>query len=984
MPRHSKYGKEDTQPELLGDQQFVGVNMRLDPSVVPPGYVSEAINCRFNRGVVETRKGFTVPTWANRHNLVTAVSPGSNQTYGQPTGFLGFNFTTATNCVLSGMVSNAGLVVGQQFSVTTNIANPSYTDGALTKTRPDFSGTINDLSVPAQIGLTVDKPSLAGVWNVFNYTTGRWIGVGTAGGSSRTVGVGGAFSWGTIYGMGVFKDPTTLRELLIVATAGGVYYTSPNNIPYPIQLPSGVTLSAPVTFTQAFDKFIMHRGKALTALYISNARTSWSELTQSVLDNPIDGTDTIPNGERSLFFQNRLFIPCRNDEIAVSDFNDISRYVPTLQEFRVNQGSADKLVAITKFNDQTIIAFKEQSVYAINNVYGDLSALQLDQLSDRFGLVSAKTVAQVGNDLWFLTQIGVMSIRQTEQNKLQGVVLPVSEAVQPLIERINWKYASGSVAAYADNKYYLAVPLDNAELLGYEQSPIGLVLVDSIYAIATTPGTLYRVTLPKTSGETTWHGGPSVTQIVVSGTNLVTVTTSTAHGFNSTDVVSLIALSGSPATPTANSLNKTITVTSSTTFTFAGAALANGTFTDKAVAALQSSSVAPTFSRSFSQSKDYLAEGDYIAVLFGGATSAGVSCKTLTQGVNNAVLVYDFLNQAWSGYDQSDGLEPKEFAVLTVNNKKRLLFAGSDGFIKLYEETFDEQLTMPYTEWVYSNSSGHDPLDTVRVNGGTLVGFTGASDNTATLISAIGFSAAVAGKNWSTSPQGNYGFYRGAFLGVYSAPGTFPVPVTNGIRFWSTNGLAPSIIYTAAGTTISYPTGVATIATYTTRPITSSVTTRSYATQNIDPSNAAFVSMDIATWNPTYSVSLLADGENEEFVQVSNRTKDRTKWYRPFDKAPFGLTNSSGLAGDKWRQDYSLLLSNPFGTGTTGEATSFSFNATAGGVNLSQHQQIRETFKTVVKDTGVQVKISNTTGRFKLFTTIVEMRKDQTHVPTVA
>ena len=142
--------------------------------------------------------------------------------------------------------------------------------------------------------------------------------------------------------------------------------------------------------------------------------------------------------------------------------------------------------------------------------------------------------------------------------------------------------------------------------------------------------------------------------------------------------------------------------------------------------------------------------------------------------------------------------------------------------------------------------------------------------------------------------------------------------------------------------------------------------------------------MDIATWAPTYSLDVIGDGEVEILNQFTGRTKDRTKWYRPFDKADFGLTNSSGQANDKWRQDYSLLLSNPAGTGTAGETTSFNMSATSGGTSLVLHQQIRETVRTVAKDTGIQLRLRNTTGRFRLLAVIVEERKEGTRGTPVA
>jgi hypothetical protein len=67
--------------------------------------------------------------------------------------------------------------------------------------------------------------------------------------------------------------------------------------------------------------------------------------------------------------------------------------------------------------------------------------------------------------MFFLAQRrGIVSLRQSEEGMLQGVELPISDAMQPMIDRINWKYADQSRLAYWDNKLYAAVPIDDSSL----------------------------------------------------------------------------------------------------------------------------------------------------------------------------------------------------------------------------------------------------------------------------------------------------------------------------------------------------------------------------------------------------------------------------------------------------------------------------------------------------------------------------------------
>jgi hypothetical protein len=61
-----------------------------------------------------------------------------------------------------------------------------------------------------------------------------------------------------------------------------------------------------------------------------------------------------------------------------------------------------------------------------------------------------------------LDRSGVRSLGVTESGKMQGVDKPVSDSIQPLIDRINWSSAGKSVAAYHNNRYFLATCIDGA------------------------------------------------------------------------------------------------------------------------------------------------------------------------------------------------------------------------------------------------------------------------------------------------------------------------------------------------------------------------------------------------------------------------------------------------------------------------------------------------------------------------------------------
>jgi hypothetical protein len=828
VTRYDQYGALDDQPKPLGDRTFIGVNMRLDPALLPPGYVSDAVNMRFRNGIAETRKGFIFPPWANKTT----------------TG------TIAAGITRSGSTATATTV--SPHSLATN--SVAVISGA---TQPEYNGTF----IVTVTGATTFTYPVAG--SPATPATG-----------SPVLNTYNTQPWGEVHGVGVFSDPYTLQEYLIIAAGGQVYYTQPNNAPQQMTLPTGVTLAGRVEFTQAFDVLLMHRGASEPTLMLPRITQPWQLVDQTPSGN---GTEAIPNATHSLFLQNRLFIPNDHDEIAVSDLNDYTRYVPVLQEFKINQGSADELVAVTKFNDTTIIALKEHSIYALSNVYGNLSALQQDELTSEFGCVARKSIAHVGKDLWFLSELGVMSITQTEQNKLQGVVLPVSDPIQPLIDRINWKYASGATAQVWDSKYYLAVPLDDAEVLGPEIADGRMAL----WSPNTVIGATYRFI----------KGGD--TDFLVNGTTTYTRSTD----FVAVDVVVDLA--------------------------------------------------------NYSQA---------------------ASLRRVAKAVNNACLVYDFLNGAWSGYDTADQFSWREHFRFTVSSVRRLLSVTHDGWVALLEEDYEDQLAVPYTDVLVTASPSAG--DTIKVNTGvTITAFASATNSLTPPNWGNGLgNATVAATNLYV--DSGTGYAENLFLGSWGASDnaeSFALGgnvTPTGVRFYASNGVTPVVATTGSW---------ATVVPNATQPVIATLTTRGYASDVLALDDFDWLTVDLQTWAPQTSIDLVTTGVNEEQAILTDQTRDRTAYYEPSDAAAFDLDNDNGDFLTPYRQDYSVLL----GSGT-GAAADFALHTTVEGVALGLHQEARITERSNASGRAALVRLTNEQGRMRVMAVALETNEDNFSAGTKA
>ena len=168
----------------------------------------------------------------------------------------------------------------------------------------------------------------------------------------------------------------------------------------------------------------------------------------------------VPAGREGLYFQNRLLLLYGPDYLAVSDVLDPLHYSPILNEFKLNTGANDAVVALYPFNTTTLIVFKERSILAVENLYGDLSTTRLTEVTREFGCVSQASIASTGSDIVFLSQRGVISLKQTEFGISQSVVLPLSDPIQDVIEEIDQANWGKSCAAYYNNRYILSVPVE--------------------------------------------------------------------------------------------------------------------------------------------------------------------------------------------------------------------------------------------------------------------------------------------------------------------------------------------------------------------------------------------------------------------------------------------------------------------------------------------------------------------------------------------
>lgn len=158
-------------------------------------------------------------------------------------------------------------------------------------------------------------------------------------------------------------------------------------------------------------------------------------------------------------FANNVAVP---DEVLASDLLDGQTWDKTSFSLRVGGGDGDPITALCPWQEYYLVVGKQSSIYIIVADPAESSAANwaVQKVDANVGCVAHRTMVPFGKDVWFLSRFGVHSIQRLDQGQGQQVRDPISAPIQDWIERINWDAADTACATVWNNRYILAVPLD--------------------------------------------------------------------------------------------------------------------------------------------------------------------------------------------------------------------------------------------------------------------------------------------------------------------------------------------------------------------------------------------------------------------------------------------------------------------------------------------------------------------------------------------
>lgn len=128
----------------------------------------------------------------------------------------------------------------------------------------------------------------------------------------------------------------------------------------------------------------------------------------------------------------------------------------------VGDGSGDPLKRAISSQSGRLVVLNEGSAWWLDTSAAAVANWTSGKITGLTGCVEGKTAVEIGQDIFFLSRHGVVSLGHLQALDSISPETSISAPVQPFIDRINWNAISTAWGTVWQNLYVLALPIDNA------------------------------------------------------------------------------------------------------------------------------------------------------------------------------------------------------------------------------------------------------------------------------------------------------------------------------------------------------------------------------------------------------------------------------------------------------------------------------------------------------------------------------------------
>jgi len=477
-----------------GDAGFIGFASRLNPVALPAGMLQLSENMRLDRGTARTRKGarrladeilpssypMTLPfnfevTLPVDLNFTLALNPDGLVLLNQYPGgiFASYSYRSPgwnnqESIVLAG-ASAAHVYVDNFYApIVDNQGNPiTDQDG-----NEIYSQSYAD-SIPYPTGEIIDPTDTVSMVQAFDrlYLL-REASPSQQGFEEKPAGpitVVGTTATVTCPQHGLSAGMRVRLEGGTVAAFDGQEFevaAAPNVNSFTVTVPNGTASDATIIGRK------VRRTKA-PLYWDGNPQGAFVKATAGI---PAEGPTyrTMRSVGWATYANGRLVLPDGRDQVMLSDVLNPDLYDPFFQSFRANQGSNDYIVAVHPWVEGSFLVFMRNSIWlATVNQFAstdggsfavDSPVSKLELLTDEIGCSARQSIATAGQFVYFLSDAGVYRLDARLDLKLRGDTKPLSDPITDQIGRIVKDGAADAVGIWHDNRYWLAAPVDGADI----------------------------------------------------------------------------------------------------------------------------------------------------------------------------------------------------------------------------------------------------------------------------------------------------------------------------------------------------------------------------------------------------------------------------------------------------------------------------------------------------------------------------------------
>jgi len=435
------------------DNNFIGINSRLDPSNLAPGFMQEAKNVRLQRGTAQPRMGCDRLSTVGLNGLTMVGSGTYVNLAGQDNIVLVFSdrlylYNTETKTQLGPYLfpTSRTIAVGGTVDVLQALDKLYIFRGQENEPRYGVDGSNTgsalDLVYPAvSAGGTVD---VVGSW-VNSYVSNH-----------PTYAVGDEITIFNVTDAQHYDLNGTYVVKAVTSTSITFSFTS--------KLGSNASHHVYGCVVKVKPPLIWQEGNGAVSVAVQNSIPGNVQTASGY--TTADGS--LPASDFGFYFQNRIVCKYADTKLGVSDIlSELFDF--QLNNFNINQGGNDSIVGVLPWIENQFLVFMQKSIYVAfvePTTYGQGAApgvnSQITIVTTQIGCLSRRSIASAGQFVFFLSGKGVHMLTPQLDLKLLGNTLPLSEPIDDFFDNLNYAAADKTVSSYYDNRFFMALPINGA------------------------------------------------------------------------------------------------------------------------------------------------------------------------------------------------------------------------------------------------------------------------------------------------------------------------------------------------------------------------------------------------------------------------------------------------------------------------------------------------------------------------------------------